>query len=497
MTYEFVFFNPAHLNLLPLISNTPIMISQLSGLSSSLLHKLFDSIVDIICAVDAEGRFVYINKACQKIWGYNPEELIGMFCFDLMIENDRTPTQSAIRETSHGAEIRTFENHYYHKNGTVVSMLWEGAWDLGDKLIYTIGRDISERQQVEKFEREYKAQLQSTKDQLEKLLERITDGFIGLDKHARVTYWNRAVASIARIPSEEIMGKVLWEVIEEPARSKTRNQYELFRAANKPMHVEVYNARIERWLEINSYLSGTGLSLFIRDITDQKNLQAELLKEKELQQRRITAAVIQATELERAEVGKELHDNVNQILTTVKLYTDLCLSYTIAPAATDLLKKSLKYLQEAIDEIRGLSKRLASPILDKIPLTESIDALVHSINVADRVHIEFTHNVKEMGIPEKLHVPIYRILQEHLTNVLKHAEAKTVRITLNMDEDSIALKVCDDGKGFDINQKRSGVGITNMIIRAENVNGELILDSAPGAGTNLTASFFVSQQVTM
>jgi signal transduction histidine kinase len=84
---------------------------------------------------------------------------------------------------------------------------------------------------------------------------------------------------------------------------------------------------------------------------------------------------------------------------------------------------------------------------------------------------------------------VYRILQEHLTNILKHAGAQMVSITLNVEDGMLKLVVSDNGSGFDVAQKRSGIGITNMITRAESVNGTLKLLSSPGTGCKLIAQF--------
>lgn len=455
-----------------------------------LLQKLFDSLNEIVCVIDTQGCFVYINQACYKIWGYRPEELIGISCFNLIVEEERATSFRDTRDSYDGKVIPTYENHYYHKDGHIITMFWEGGWDFGEGLLYSTGKDISEQRRLEKLEQEYKTKLETTKSQLEHLIDRITDGFLGLDEHQRVIYWNKAAENISRLSQEEMVGHVLWDVLPEPTKTLARQQLAILQAQNRPLTIEFFSKRVKIWIEVNAYISGTGVSVFFRDITERKKLQEQLLQEKErlhqekeLQQRRITTAVIKATEEERALVGKELHDNVNQVLTTVKLYNELCL--TGIDIREELLKKSVQLLQDSINEIRGLSKRLSAPSLGGIRLKDSVAELVEAINAANRVKVFYEQDVMDLDVSEEVHIAVYRILQEHFTNILKHARASTARVRLTHKKQELGLIVTDNGRGFDPSQYSKGIGVENMMNRAESVNGKLRLISAPGQGCTL------------
>ena len=439
-----------------------------------LLQELFDSLNEIVCALDTSGRFVYINNASAVLWGYERDELIGKLCFDFMVPEDR---EHSIRATvAGGAKIPTFENRYYRKDGSIAYMSWEGVWDTKHQLIYGTGRDITEVKLLELIEQQHR-------EEFKRLLDRITDGFIGLDEDARVTYWNKAAESITLIPQQEVIGKVIWDVMVEPAVSEYKSYYESAKRSLHPINVEHYSKRIQRWIEVSTYVSGSGLSIFFRDITEQKKLREQLLHEKEQQQKRITAAVIKATEDERAFVGKELHDNVNQVLTTVKLYTELCL--TDFDKKEDLLKRSTQLLQESINEIRGLSKRLSAPSLGNIRLKDSVKELVDAINATNRLQVSYEHNIEEVETTEDVHIAIYRVLQEHFTNIIKHAKATNVSVRITLVDHTLKVIVQDNGQGFDPAKYRKGIGVENMISRTENLGGELQLISAPNQGCTL------------
>ncbi len=199
------------------------------------------------------------------------------------------------------------------------------------------------------------------------------------------------------------------------------------------------------------------------------------------QHKRITEAVIQAQENERSLIGLELHDNVGQVLTTVKLHNEMLLQ-GIGDAKI-ILPRAIQYLQNCINEIRSLSRRLSAPTLGKISLEESVDDLIESINLASKVKItRYISGLENEQLQKDLHLGIYRILQEQLNNVLKHAEASEVVVRLERAEDHIRLSITDNGKGFTLQKSKGGIGLMNMQTRAENLSGTFAVASTPGQG---------------
>ncbi len=215
-----------------------------------------------------------------------------------------------------------------------------------------------------------------------------------------------------------------------------------------------------------------------KEINRQKAAREE---EERRRHKMITEAVIQAQEKERSIIGLELHDNINQVLTTVKLHNEMIMEGLGDPRV--LLTKASGYLQNCINEIRSLSKRLSAPTLGKIRLEDSVKDLVDSINSTSKVRI--THEVTgfcEQPLKQELHIGLYRILQEQLNNVLKHAEAQNVSVELKKEEGKIYLTITDDGKGFSVGKDRQGIGLMNMQTRAESLNGSFVLTTNPGKG---------------
>jgi signal transduction histidine kinase len=137
-------------------------------------------------------------------------------------------------------------------------------------------------------------------------------------------------------------------------------------------------------------------------------------------------------------------------------------------------------------EIRKLSRSLILPGLKGQHLVESMRELVHDTRIASSLEIRFHHvGVDETIITDDQKIAIYRIAQEQLNNILKHAEASAVEIMLEVDDDEILLNITDDGKGFDAAGERHGVGIMNMTSRAGLYNGTVEIETAPGIGCSL------------
>ncbi|HEY4107541.1 PAS domain S-box protein [Puia sp.] len=232
------------------------------------------------------------------------------------------------------------------------------------------------------------------------------------------------------------------------------------------------------------YFGKLCMQVIINDVTDRVRLEKELALQQRLKQQQITEVVLGAQERERFELGKELHDNINQILATSKLYLDVAIEER--EPRIELLVKSRNNISMAIEEIRRLSKELITPSLNDLGLVQSIQELIRSIQMVKKMKIRLaTSGLDEGALLPEQKINVYRIIQEQLNNILKHAQASTVMIELNKEQEQIRLMVADDGKGFDPRMRRDGVGISNIMSRAELYNGRVEIDSAPGKGCRL------------
>ena len=201
--------------------------------------------------------------------------------------------------------------------------------------------------------------------------------------------------------------------------------------------------------------------------------------------KRINEAVVNAQEEERYQLAMELHDNVQQILTAASVNADFLENIHndgTSKVAVGILKTSLS---EAIKELRRLSQQLAPSVDPAFPLTEKINSLTRSMGVNGRLKAKI--NVDPgIVLTEKVQLGFYRIIQEQLTNIVKHAGTSEVAISIRAEAQTIILSIVDEGIGFDMGSKKDGIGFENIRRRTEFMNGSLDIVSAPGKGTRVT-----------
>ena len=219
------------------------------------------------------------------------------------------------------------------------------------------------------------------------------------------------------------------------------------------------------------------------------------MKQEVDKQKVIAQAVVNAQEKERAEIGKELHDNVNQILSTAKLYLEL--AQTDDNSRLELINRSTNNISLAINEIRTISRSLVPPSIGDLGLIDSVQDLVENIKATRRLHVEFYYSgTIDNVLDEKRKLMLFRIIQEQVNNVLKHASAKNLVIELIADSEghAVDLTISDDGKGFELDKVRSkkGVGLSNIASRAQLFNGSVHIVTALGEGCKLKINVPIS-----
>ncbi|MGZ3845479.1 MAG: PAS domain-containing protein [Flavisolibacter sp.] len=229
-----------------------------------------------------------------------------------------------------------------------------------------------------------------------------------------------------------------------------------------------------------------------QNITERKNLEEELLKNELEKQKAINQATVDSQEQERTEIGKELHDNVNQILTTTKLYLDLALSN--GELKDDLITKSTKNILSVINEIRQLSRSLMDPTIGDLGLIDSMNDLIESINLTKRLHVTLEADRKlEFVLSKNQQLTIFRILQEALNNVIKHARASKVMVRFNLKGRKAELCIEDNGIGFDPSAVRMGAGLKNIHNRVYLINGTHRIVSEPKQGSKMIINFPINK----
>jgi PAS domain S-box-containing protein len=267
----------------------------------------------------------------------------------------------------------------------------------------------------------------------------------------------------------------------DDTKAQSRGIWKHMRKDGETIHMEIFTHQIV-------YKGKIASLVLAHDVTENIQLQDQLNEERNARQEEIMKATIGVQEKERNEIGNELHDNVNQILSSAKLYMECVGLYD--DEKEDYRKMSIELIVTAVEEIRRLSKSLVPPRLKDVGLIRSIEDVLGTIRIASQLSIGFSHeDFDEMKLEHGLKLSIYRIIQEQTTNIIKHAEATSVKIEFIQKTNFLVVRISDDGKGFDLSLLSKGIGFTNILNRSAVYHGRVKIVSSPGKGCSLTIAF--------
>ncbi|GAO42799.1 PAS domain S-box protein [Flavihumibacter petaseus] len=222
------------------------------------------------------------------------------------------------------------------------------------------------------------------------------------------------------------------------------------------------------------------------DVTERKTMEEQLLQQEIHKQQQIAQAVVDVQESERAEIGKELHDNVNQLLSTAKLFLEVAENDN--SIQRQMIRRSSDTIMSAINEIRKISRSLMPASVSDLGLISSVNDLVQNIHLTKQLEISFKYDPNlDLLLHPKQKLMLFRIIQEQANNVLKHARATQLIIAIFPQPKIIRLEITDNGIGFDLTtaKLKDGVGLSNILSRAAIFNGEVQVNTAPGKGCQL------------
>jgi two-component system sensor histidine kinase UhpB len=244
-----------------------------------------------------------------------------------------------------------------------------------------------------------------------------------------------------------------------------------------------------------------GILAMVEDISERRRAEARELQEErallhaaqKLQE--LARRLVEAEELQRRRIAGELHDRVGQTLSALNINLDIALGMLSEPSGGERpelklrLADSLALVDGTLQTIEHLMAELRPPLLDEYGLSAAL--ATHVKEFAQRTGVQVSvEDPEELGpgLRQEAAIALFRIAQEALSNVAKHAKASRVKISLDRHESGTVLSITDDGRGFDVDERlahRTRWGVTTMQERAAAVGGALYLESAPGTGTTI------------
>jgi PAS domain S-box-containing protein len=439
-------------------------------------------------------EFFWIDGGHKRMFGYPIENTLvpQIFWEELLHPDDKERILRKLDETLTGhTEIWEVEYRFKKTDGTYAYVQDRAHifYDEGNSPATMIGatQDITARKSAD-------IQLLESEKKLSLIAKQTVNAVIITDAEGRIMWVNNAFTQVCEYEPEEVIGRKPGSFLQGKETDALTVQY----LSQKIRDKETFKCDIlnysksgrKYWVHIQGQpiIDEEGVcSRFFAietDITEKILMENQLMEEKLSRQKEITEAVLNAHENERTAIGKELHDNLNQILGAAKLYIEM--AKTDEEVREMCLERSSSYIMKVIEEIRKISKTLATPSVHLMGLIESIRNVIDDLVVTYPIRIEFhQEGIIEKELDEKLQLDILRIVQEQLNNIIKHAGASRATIHLARHENEITLVVSDNGEGCDTSIEKSGVGLINIRSRAEANRGWVSIVSRPGQGYTL------------
>jgi len=458
--------------------------------SLQLFRNLIDQSNDAIEVIDPiTFRFLDCNQSAYRSLGYTREEFLALTVFDIDPLVDPS-VMARLDEEMNESGSATLKSLHRRKDGTTFPV------EVNVKLVklervYRLAfvRDISGRERAE-------AALRISEERYRELFENARDAIYVHDLSGRYTSVNRAAEQLSGFTREEILGKHFSNFVSPRDLKEVRtNLCRKLDDENETVYeVDVATRSGQRVpVEISSrliYENGVavGVQGTARDIGDRKRAQEAL--------RIYSQRLIQAQEAEREKIARELHDQIGQILTAVRINLQSIQRSYGSNENIPRFDDSIAIIDEALGRVRELSIELRPSLLDDLGLTAALRWYVDHFAQRTGIIAEVLNGSKEEGrLPHDLETACFRIAQEALTNVARHAKASSVSVQLEHAREKMLLTVIDDGIGFDIDSLRknmlaaSALGLRGMEERALAAGGYIKIDSGSGRGTRVRATF--------
>jgi len=475
---------------------------QQLAISERNYRQLFEQASDAIWVNDLEGNITEANGAAGRLVGYRAEELKTMNVRRFLPEETMAATSQVWHRLLRQEPVeQPYEQRVIKRDGTEVilklttSLITEDGSPRG---IHNIARDVTRQKRTEE------------------MLSKITDGSplptFAVNKEHRVTHWNIAIESLSGIKKGEVVGTdnqwqafynekrpVMADLIVDGASGDEIAVYYRDKAKKSYLIDGAYEAEDffpalgeeGRWLHFTaSPIRGDSREIVgaietLRDVTDERLMQERL--------RYYLGQITKVQEEERKRIARELHDDTTQALYALSRHVDNFARHnkSLAPEATSFLGELRQQLDDALDGIRRFIQELRPPMLDDLGFLAALRWQLGDLEKQSGMETVLTVVGDERRFSADVELVIFRIVQEALRNVEKHAQATRVEARIEFGGGKTEVSVSDNGRGFEVGDDlaelpRVGkLGLAGMAERVRLLDGTMKIESRPGKGTRV------------
>jgi PAS domain S-box-containing protein len=322
-------------------------------------------------------------------------------------------------------------------------------------------------------------------------------GYCTLDEQGLIRQANLAAASMLGQPPAALLDQPLTAFI----LSQDQDSYYLYRRrAGSAGHAPSCELRMKcsdgtlLWVQLAITLArnaqgGPELRVVMSDVTQHKQVESAL-RESVQQSRRLSRRVIEAQETERRRIAMELHDELGQALTAIKINLQVGERFQ-GQTPVELSAENVRIVDEALVQMRRLAYALRPSMLDDLGLAAALRSIAQQTAQRSGLTIRCEPDLAVQRLAPEVEIAVFRIAQEALTNIVRHAQARQVQMTLRREDGMLVLSVQDDGCGFALEDVRAraatggSLGVLGMEERAALIGAELQITSAVGQGSRL------------
>jgi len=479
------------------------------------IGKLFGRIREAVIVADARTqRIVLWNPAATNIFGYSISEALKLNIEKLVPEPLKAQHRAGITryaETGRGPYIdsrRLLELPALTKSGEEIYVELSlsplgvvGDTNGGRRFVLAIVRDVTERKQAEEA-------LRQNEERFRLLVEGVKDyAIFMLDPEGRVTSWNEGAHRIKGYRRQEILGRYFSVFYPEEDKKRGKPERALEIAREKGTYEEegwrVRKDGSRFWASVlitalwDEAGGLRGFAKVTRDITERRQAEEEIqrLNEALEELNDLVGKLVLGQEEEQRRVAYEVHEGLAQVATAAHLRLQtVSLGHSPEAGRSQAdLEQALKLIQQTISDARRITANLRPTVLDDFGLPAAISLEVQRLR-EEGYRVEYEEGLGDERLPAMAENALFRIVEEALTNIQKHAQTRKMRIELRRREGEVYLEVRDYGRGFDLDARSSGsgllgntVGIARMREWALLLGGQLKIHTKLGAGTSVVA----------
>jgi PAS domain S-box-containing protein len=453
------------------------------------LQAILDNSPAPIFLKDREGRYLLVNRRFEALCRRTQEEILGKTAADLF-----PSAQAAVFTENDQKVLRTcasvqFEEELALEEGLRTNLIMKFPLLDPEGTISAIGgiaTDITESIRATEALRE-------NEERTRTILDRAHSAFVEIDERGLITAWNAQAKNLFGWQREEVLGRLMYEIIVPPqyreAHLKGFYRYlETGEAAILNKKIEM-SALKRDGTEFPVELSVSPLELsgkrtfhaFIADITERKHAMEQVQRSHE-QLQALTARLESIREEERTRIAHEIHDELGQALTGLKL--DLAwLKQKLVGGETSVVEKlesMAKLTDGTMQSVREIATELRPIVLDQFGLLPALEWTVRSFQTRTGIQCKLNLFLRDVQLNKDTSSAVYRIFQEVLTNIARHAQATEVAVTVQEKAGRFQLEVVDNGRGITREQATNpqSFGVIGMQYRAAVVHGEIVIDGS-------------------